>query len=320
MISRRQSLVAVGALALAAPAVRAPSAHAQGTTVRMGSLKLIHSIAPSFYERFMPEGTKVEVIPFESPTEGKNAVVTGSVDFGAYGIAAAILGAAAREPVVVVGACCEKGMAIIGQAKEALGKITDLRGKRVGIWPGSTQEVFFLERLRMEGMTIKDVEPVRVSFSEMPIMLARGDVDAYVGAEPGPSASLVSGAGTVVEYPYSTPMGPLNMVFTAAAETVRTKPDLVRTMLKVHRGASEYAMAHPDELIAMAVSKLGMKRDALEISVKNVDLTWRMTPEMVGQAHAYADQMLSLKQIRAKPDFATFFDTSFSDALARGTA
>ena len=62
-------------------------------------------------------------------------------------------------------------------------------------------------------MTIKDVEPVRVSFSEMHIALARGDIDAYVGAEPGPGVSLSTGVGTLVEYPYSTPMGSLNMVF-----------------------------------------------------------------------------------------------------------
>ena len=41
------------------------------------------------------------------------------------------------------------------------------------------------------------------SFSEMPIALARGDIDAYVGAEPGPGVSLASGIGKLVEYPYS---------------------------------------------------------------------------------------------------------------------
>ena len=46
---------------------------------------------------------------FDSPTDGKNAVVTKSVDFGTFGIAAAILGGAAGEPVVVVGALCQQG-------------------------------------------------------------------------------------------------------------------------------------------------------------------------------------------------------------------
>ena len=55
----------------------------------------------------------------------------------------------------------------------------------------------------MEGMSIRDITPVRVSFSEMHAALARGDVDAYVGAEPGPGLSVSSsGIGKIVEYPY----------------------------------------------------------------------------------------------------------------------
>ncbi len=50
-----------------------------------------------------------------------------------------------------------------------------------------------MERLSMEGMSIKDVTAVRVPFGEMPTMLARGDIDAYVGAEPGPALSITSG-------------------------------------------------------------------------------------------------------------------------------
>src|SRR5262249_969649 len=126
----------------------------------------------------------------ETPTECKNAVVTKSVDFGAFGIAAAILGAAAGEPVVVIASTCNRGMAIIARKDAGINALKDLKGKRVAVFPGTTQEVFFLERLKMEGMTIKDVEPVRVSFSEMHISLARGDIDAYVGAEPGPRVSL----------------------------------------------------------------------------------------------------------------------------------
>jgi hypothetical protein len=38
----------------------------------------IHSIAPYFYDRFTPADYEVQVIPFESPSDGKNAVVTKS--------------------------------------------------------------------------------------------------------------------------------------------------------------------------------------------------------------------------------------------------
>jgi NitT/TauT family transport system substrate-binding protein len=303
-----------GAAVLAAP--RIARAQAQ-VTIRMGALKLIHSIAPYFYERFTPAGYRIEVVPFESPTECKNGVVTQSVDFGVFGIAAAILGAAAREPVVVMGSCCNKGMAIIAKKDSDIATIKDLKGKRVAIWPGSTQEVFMRERLRMEGMSIKDVEAVRISFSEMHIALARGDVDAYVGAEPGPGVSIATGVGKLVEYPYSTPMGSLNMIFAAHRDTIEKRAEIVRVILKIHREASEYAMAHPGEMIDMAVAKLGQKREALEISVPNVELNWRMTPQMIEASKTYAEHMIELKQIKQAPDFGQFFNTSFSDDLAR---
>ncbi len=315
MAIARRTLLGAASAALAAPAL-----HAQGVTVRMGALRLIHSIAPYLYERFQPAGMRIEVIPFESPTEGKNAVVTKSVDFGAFGIAAGILGAAAREPVTVIGSCCDRGMAVVAKKESGIEKLADLRGKRVGIWPGSTQEVFILERLRMEGMTIRDVQSVRVSFSEMPIALALGDVVAYVGAVPGPGVSVASGIGKIVEYPYSTPMGSLNMIFATHPDTIAQRPELVRAMLRVHRQASEFGMANRAVTIETAVAKLGMRRDALEVSLPNVELNWQMTPEMVTRAKTYAEQMLSLKQIRALPDFATFFDARFSDELAKSAA
>ena len=316
MIQRRRLVLGAGLAAagtLAAPSIL----RAQGKAVKMGCLRLVHSMPPFFYEKFAPEGTKIEIVMFDSPTDGKNAVVTKSVDFGTFGIAAAILGGAAGEPVVVVGAMSNKGMGVISKAGSDMKSIKALKGHKVGIWPGSTQEVFIFERLKMEGMTVKDITPVRVPFGEMPAMLARGDIDAYVGAEPGPGVSLASGIGKVVEYPYGTAMGGLNMVFGAHRDTLSSNPKLVNVILGIHRKAVEYAMANPSELGAMAVAKLGQKKEAIELSVPNVELTWKFGALEIQQSKTYADYMLQLKQIRQLPDFAAFFDTRFVDELAK---
>ena len=309
---RRRSLLAA---TLATPFV-ARGARAE-TVVKMGVLKIIHSITPYFYDRFTPAGYRIEILPFESPTECKNAVVTKSIDFGTFGIAAGILGAAAREPVCVIGSACNKGMAVVAAKSSEIMSLKDLKGRRVAIWPGSTQEVFILERLRMEGMSIKDVTPVRVSFSEMHAALARGDVDAYVGAEPAPGVSISTGIGKIVEYPYSTPMGSLNMVLATHRETATGNPGLCRMMVDIQRQASAYAMGNPAAMVDMTVAKLGQKRDAIAVSVPNVELNWRMTPEMIAETKTYAQQMLELKQIRALPDFTTFLDARYSDEVAK---
>jgi len=316
IFNRRHLLAGAGfaATALAAPAVL----RAQPKTVKMGALRLVHSMPPYFYEKFAPADLKIEVIVFDSPTDGKNAVVTKSVDFGTFGIAAAILGGAAGEPVVVVGALSNKGMGVISKAGTDVKTIKDLKGKKVGIWPGSTQEVFIFERLKMEGMTVKDITPVRVPFGEMPAMLARGDLDAYVGAEPGPALSITSGVGQLVEYPYGTAMGGLNMIFGTHEETAAKNPDFVKMMLKTHRQAAEFMAANTPAVVDMTVQKLGANRAAVEqaLGAKNVEYIWKLDGTVVGQAKTYAQHMLDLKQIRALPKFETFLNPKFSNELA----
>ena len=251
MHSRRNFLRAAAAVVGSTVALGAASrvSAQQQKVIKVGTLKLIHGITPYFYEKFAPAGYKVDVIPFESPTDGKNAVVTGTVDFGTFGIAAATLGAAAGEPLVIFAAQCNRGMAIVSSAKSDIKTVKDLKGKKVAIWPGSTQEVVILERLKAEGMTIKDIQPIRLPFSDMAPALARGDVDAYVGAEPGPGISLANGDGKILEYPYSTPIGSLNMVWGVKQDTIDKNPELVKVMMDMHRKATDFAMSNENARI-----------------------------------------------------------------------
>ena len=291
--------------ALASPALAADQ------VIKVGTLKLIHAITPYFYEKFTPPGYKIEVFPYETPTDGKNAVVTRSVDFGTYGLAAATLGGAAGEPVVVIAAQCNRGMAVIAGINSDIKSIKDLRGKKVAILPGSTQEVVILDRLKMEGMSIKDIQPVRVPFSEMPAALERGDVDAYVGAEPGPGISLANGVGKVVEYPYSTAIGTLNMVWGAKADTVEKDPALVKLMMEIHRKATEYAMSNREAMVEMAMQKLGQQKKSIELAAPNVELTWKIDDEFIRRAKAYAQLMYEKKQIRDLPNLDKAITTKF---------
>ena len=61
--------------------------------------------------------------------------------------------------------------------------------------------------------------------------------------------------------------------------------------------------------------KLGQKKEAIEASVPNVELTWRLDAKQIEQSKIYADHMLALKQIKRLPDFSTFIDTKFVDAV-----
>jgi NitT/TauT family transport system substrate-binding protein len=313
MLARRKLLSSMAAIAsIGAPGM---PAWAQTKVIKVGTLKLMHAITPHFYEKFAPPGYKIEVIAFETPTDGKNAVVTKSVDFGAFGIAAATLGGAAGEPVIVIGAQCNKGMAVVVGKNSSISNIKELKDKKVGILPGSTQEVVILDRLKQEGLSIKDIQAVRLAFSEMPTALERGDIDAYVGAEPGPSISVGRGVGKILEYPYGTPTGTLNMVIGTHADTVKNDPALIRSYLAMHRKATEFAVANRAAFVEMSVQKLGLAAATVELAAPNIELTWRIDDEWSTRAKYYGAQMLDKKQIRQLPDYASFINTSFAKGM-----
>jgi len=251
------------------------------------------------------------VIPFESPTDGKNAVVTGTVDACIHGIAAFILGAAAGEPVIVVANANNRGMAVVAGANSDIRTIKDLKGKKVAIWPGSTQEAVILERLRMEGMSIRDIQPIRLQFSDHPAALARGDVDAYVGAEPAAGISLANGTGRLVEYPYSTPIGSLNMILSASQKAVEENPQRIKQVVDMHKKAVDYAMAHQSQIIEMAMRKLGQQRRPVELALPNVELAWKIDDEFMERAKAYTKLMYENKQIRQPIDLEQFVTRQF---------
>ena len=173
-----------------------------------------------------------------------------------------------------------------------------------------------MDRLATEKMTLRDVEVVRVSFSDMASALARGDLDAYVGAEPAPGISLANGTGRILEYPYTTPTGSLNMVLTSSEAMLKKDPEKVRALLKIHRAASEFAMSDKEAFIAMAMQRLGQQRRSIELAAPNVELTWRIDEKFVTQARYYGSQMLERKQIRALPDYSRLIPTAALSALS----
>ena len=306
-ISRRSFLAVAAALAFA-------PVHSLGQekkVLKVGTLKLIHGISAYFYDRFVPPGYTVEVIPFESPTDGKNAVLTGTVDTCIHGIAAFLLGAAAGEPVVIVANANNGGMAVMAGVNSNINTIKDLKGKKVAIHPGSTQEAVILERLRMEGLSIKDIQPIRLMFSDHPAALARGDVDAYVGAEPAPGISMANGTGKLVEYPYSTPIGPLNMILSASEKNIKENPARIKLIVDMHRKAVDYAMANRPQMIEVAMQKLGQQRKSIELAIPNVELAWKLDDAFMQRAKAYTRLMFENKQIRQSPDLNRHITTQF---------
>jgi ABC-type nitrate/sulfonate/bicarbonate transport system substrate-binding protein len=310
--NRRTFLTSAAAVAGAAVMPRFARA-AEPRTIKVGMLKTVNTVVMQFYQKFAAPGVTYEVIAFDSPPDGKDAVVSGSVDFGIFGLAAATLGAAGGQPVVVVAAAGGKAMAVVVSNTSTAKTFADLKGKKVGVQRGSTQEVVLNELLKMNSMTPADIQEVRMSFGDMANALAAGNVDAYVGSEPGPSINVLSGKGKVLMYPYGTPVGLLNVVFATRSDLVAKQPDYVREVVKTHVAACKWSSnpKNVPEFEAMTTKILGPNKETLDMAMKNINFDYMIDADYLAKAKYYGAQMVALGEIAKVPDYSTFINTSF---------
>ncbi len=217
------------ALALAAAAavlsLTAPrSAAAEDRVIKVGTLKLIHAITPYFYEKFAPPGYKIEISPFESPTDGKNAVVTGSVDFGTYGLAAATLGAAGGRAGGGDRRLCNRGMAVVAGVNSGIATDPGPQG----------QEGRHLAGLDARGGDPqpphrgRDVDQGHPDRSACPSATWRRRSRAATSTpmsapSPGPASASPTAPARSSNTPTRTKVGSLNMVMTTSRDDGRPR-------------------------------------------------------------------------------------------------
>ena len=196
-----------------------PAAQAQDQVLKVGTLKLIHGITAYFYEKFAPAGYKVEVIPFESPTDGKNAVLTGTVDTCIYGIAAFLLGAAAGEPVVIVANANNRGMAVIAGAKTGIKTDQGPEGQEgrdlAGLDAGGGDPRAAADGRHDDQGHPADPPAVQRHAGGARARRRRRLCRRRAG---GPASASPTAPACWSSIPYSTPIGSLNMILSAQRE------------------------------------------------------------------------------------------------------
>jgi len=291
-----------------------------GRLVRVGHLRISpHLMAPRFYARFLPPGLRVETLAFNNSTEIKTAVVTGSVDFAVTGVTAALLGASRGEPFRVLAAAADGASAIVARKEHGIRRIEDLKGKRVGYVPGSAQDVLLRLSLRARGLNAdKDVSLVKVGFGDMPNALERGDIEAFSGAETGPSVAMLRGRSNIVAYPYDTPMGKINIVFGTSQALLDRDPELCRTMVATHARATDHLRRNPGEWARATTKAWGAKLAAVELAIKNIDLRWGLDEAYVRQAQVLGEELQRLRQVKQQPAYETFIAPHFAREIGKG--
>jgi ABC-type nitrate/sulfonate/bicarbonate transport system substrate-binding protein len=179
--------------------------------------------------------------------------------------------------------------------------------------------------LNHEGMTLADVKPVVVGFD--PTLLVAGKVDAYLAFITNEPIDLwltkhirvnVIPASTYGYNFYS------DVLFTTD-NVIKTRPELVRTVVRIMDRGWRYALAHPSEAARIVVPKLD-SQDSLAQQTEEMKALARLAAgphAPVGSMTAARWQaginlLLKYKQIPARVPVNQVFTTQFLPAGERG--
>ena len=198
--------VALYAAAAALVAVLVPAAGSARHVKQAGKLDTIRfsvgidtAYAPFFVAKnegiFKKYGLDVNLVQFAQGGDGVDAMIAGAIEAGGSGDAT-VLGKSIRGPLKAFAVFNSSGDYIKLTVRKSITDVHQI--KKMGIVPGSLSHYGAFKMLDYFNIPRTSVRFVRGGPPEMPALLARNDIDAFVMWEPWPSRAVDNGSGKVL--------------------------------------------------------------------------------------------------------------------------
>ena len=188
-------------------------------------------------------------------------------------------------------------------ANKAVNSITELKGKKVAYEVGATSDLLINYALKVNGMSLKDIEAVPINASDAGLALIAGRVDVAVTYEPYISAALKEGPEFKVLFSAGEKPGLISDMLAAPADYVAANTAALQGVIKAWDEAVTYLRANPEEggkIIADAVGSPIEEFNTAFAGVQLFDLKENLA-ELDGDFQATVGEIGALMQ-EAKPD------------------
>ncbi|MEK8127797.1 ABC transporter substrate-binding protein [Paenibacillus filicis] len=152
---------------------------------------------------FKEQGIEADIQKFGAATELIAALGTGQIDAGNGPANAALynmLGTKINIKIVAPNVTSEKGrdggaLVVAKKLADQVKKPADLKGRKIGVAAvkGSASQIYIEKLLAPDGLTLKDVEFVGLTFADMLPAISNGAIDAAILPEPHLSNGISQG-------------------------------------------------------------------------------------------------------------------------------
>ena len=206
---------------------------------------------------FGQAGLDVDILPGRGSTFAAMTVGAGKEEFGIADAASVVAARAKGVPIIAVSNLQQdNGVAWIATEKSGITKVEDLKGRNVGILPGSTTTIFLQALMKKHGLTLDDVKPITWRpGTDLPLLL-EGKIDS----EATVYNNEVIAWG--IEHPelklLVRPMALLGFdtpgyALVTSEELAKKNPKMVKDFNVATLKGMDYAVQHPGEAVDILV-------------------------------------------------------------------
>jgi NitT/TauT family transport system substrate-binding protein len=161
-----------------------------------------------------------------------------------------------KEQICII-ACNDKfeNDYIVGRKDRGINKVSDLKGKRIGVSLKTINEFYLGRFLGLNGIDMKDIVPVDTKPGQFVDALAGGGVDALIAWQPYISRILEKEGNRAVVWPAQSGQAVYG-VLVCSRGWLTQRADAVKRFLKSLAEAEDYLFHHPDEAKAIVRKRL----------------------------------------------------------------
>jgi NitT/TauT family transport system substrate-binding protein len=212
---------------------------------------------------FVKNGLEVEVLNFTTGKQCLDTVMGGAADIATTAEAPTTAAAMSGQKIAFLARTEYSYIKTLTATASSIGKLADLKGKRIAYTAGTGGEVYTMELLKKAGLGKDDVTLVNLRPQDMVAALSSASIDAYGTWEPhiangiralGAKATPLDTKGVYAET--------FNIV--VMQDYLQKKPDVVKAFLKSLVEAETWIKANPDEAIKIVAEFVRMPVDELK--------------------------------------------------------
>lgn len=201
-----------------------------------------------FFDR---NGLSVTLKGYDTGLLAMDALLNDEIDVAGTGEYPLVTEAYAGADVSTIGSLAKSFNGyVVARTDSGIKNEADLKGKRVGLPLGTVVEFYLARSLLLNGLSMKDINPINLLPSQMADAIVSGDIDAAVVWEPYATQIEERAPNQTTKW-LVQPDRAMFSILTCRNDWIGQHPDLVERLLKSLTEAEAFVTNHPNEAKAV---------------------------------------------------------------------